>query len=843
MTAPRRNPIIPPSHRPDLWPGTVGARISSRGHIWILALAGCVDAPTLEVTAEPGDVIVIASTDRAELHLVRASNVSVAAGEGTSVLLIAAATFVDEQGRSLNPDMIKGARVVRAGSSDEPGSCRRCLGSPESFPVVVHNGDHCLVPSSAEHLVGPDVRQELTLAWPGECSCGPIPSFSERRGELRGEFVGSRGEPPIRYGGGADGRVLIFGQDQLKVFSSEGELVTAINRVERPLDCTSPLDRTVPDFSRYGEGALFPGKRLLLPRVRPRVAELELWEISGGTMSRVDSLTTQTSAMIVTPTPSGRVLVGLDEVQGNGPALLECRDEGGRLLCDPILGGSVMGQILAPVFFGDDLVAFGDPRDGRTGLMTMRHGENGWGAPSVLDLSEELEPREWIEHVGFGMASTGRRVFMCVASGGIFSAELTRGATTSPSWVEGLHFRALGESSGCEGISSSDHGPALALTDSGSWLELADTAEEILEPTGILGRADWMLAGLASGLVVTRDGSTYLLKPGERTARLLSGGLVPELARAPDDIFGAARRGDTAWLLSSRFARLVRPGSPPDFEVRALDWKGEPHSHVVYGADFDPVRDRFILAGLVGSENGWVAELDPESMTIERRAEIQGRWVVDVSWTLPGRAAVLLSDGQIDEWVEGQIVHPRVAWDDPATAVVEVRPPVESSNCENRRSIDSEASLKATRASGGVSWVVGCNGFAAKVHPGFVERVALSDAPDLTAVTPLCADLAIAGAASGERGQFFALSRGSSVLDVVDDWATDPDELYADTPVELHFGHERLGAQFRSGVEILGLDARVVTADLLSTSVQVEEWIVSGGQAGQIHLARECPAP
>src|SRR5687768_14925580 len=118
-------------------PGCLPRKTPRRTVFLLAACAGCLDADPLAISADPGDVVVVAVTrsdgrvERAELFIAGDPPPRLLRDESerSFAFVIPRDQLVGEDGRQLDDQFVRGAhlRTGRAGESENPASCGRCM--------------------------------------------------------------------------------------------------------------------------------------------------------------------------------------------------------------------------------------------------------------------------------------------------------------------------------------------------------------------------------------------------------------------------------------------------------------------------------------------------------------------------------------------------------------------------------------------------------------------------------------------------------------------------------------------------------------------------------------------
>ncbi|MBI4822572.1 MAG: hypothetical protein HY791_40300 [Deltaproteobacteria bacterium] len=813
---------------------------------WILiALPACFDpsvAPPIELVA--GDLLIFASEDQVSL-LQPGQQASVLASGG-SILRIPGRAFVDEAGLPLSSERLASARVVREPTRGV-GECGRCLGSARSHPVVVHDGDFCALPKVTELVEGPDVRSELSMAWPGSCDCD-IPHPAGRAGRLRWQYAMSPDgyEPPRHVAIGPAGEVASMGTNELRVFRGDGTLSTHVRRLNEPLSCDD--EPSGEGFENYfGVGVLSPERVLLVRRDAPGDVALELWRADPADVARLARLPLARTPTGIVPLSASRALLSYERVEPNQFSYDECSLLGDAVACHSVEDSALTQALSSPLKRGDELYAVKLDAPQSQGIVAARRAQDGsWEVVARSVGGTELALEMELHTVGLGRTSGGLFLYLCAEDGDRthFLRTLAPGRGTSLSWLQSATFELFHEKPGteCLGFLSSETGPALAALGDG-WLSLGETVERLDKVPGTdapafltVGSVDRALVYSAAGHIYVRNSSSALSK--------IAGPNSP-VGRAFDDDFSAsAVRDGEVWLFAKVEARVVKP-DPLTLRTVPLDWGGPPFGRV-RAARYLPARDRFLLAGgdtATVPRSGWAALLGSDGV-VSDVTRIAGAAVLDAVQILDDRFVLVVDDGRLLEWNGAELTSPEVEWDDPATPSVEDPPPVVAPDCESRRPGDRESPLKATHSSRGTAWISGCGGLLARAHPGFVERVAVKDGSDFTSVQALCPDVGLVGARSSERGSFAVVRALASPLDrleALQDVAGTSPNRFSDSPIETFAHQGTFAALFVNSLQLTGLTSRVTTPNLLLTAQSSEDRIVVGGKSGVLLVVRECP--
>jgi hypothetical protein len=161
------------------------------------ACTGCLDAAPLSISADPGDLVVVAiarsdgRVQSGEMFVAGDPPPHLQRGEDERVFsfVLRRQELVGGDGRALGEQFVRGARlrIGRAGESENPASCGRCLIASDRAPLIAHSGDVCPIPAFAGDDSDPLrelVRASLLISWPGSCECSAGAPNSVIRGEV-----------------------------------------------------------------------------------------------------------------------------------------------------------------------------------------------------------------------------------------------------------------------------------------------------------------------------------------------------------------------------------------------------------------------------------------------------------------------------------------------------------------------------------------------------------------------------------------------------------------------------------------------------------------------------------
>lgn len=647
------------------------------------------------------------------------------------------------------------AAVLLKATSDAGGACGRCLAPAERAPQLLHPGSSCALadhPRAMRYTAGAGaekiehvdraIREQLRLELPGECPCPsgqsviePAPFSWERIGPDRSSL------PHQRVTIGEDGTLGMFSDDHAVSIDAGGTRAAR----DGDLELEGPVRDAIglgPDhflLYTYHREAGMPSPFVVLDH----------------------RLETITARLLIDHDPTrmrlfegGALLIGRKQ-SAPKMELLACSIAQNRTRCAAITPELPYDGAFRDAARTDNgaVVAIG-----AVGFAYGRRGANGaWEWIHEAQLADPPRPRtlDGIELESFfELAASGDRVFLC-ARAKIVEPELPAMVhvfTASVALDRAPVWRALwsAPAARCEGFTRLSNGDLLLDTgpNSGALLSADGTTASAVSPGAILG-IDRPVRSLSPGYAIAHDGAVFRIgRDGDRAVladgpAITGAPAVDDLIAAPDGFYAVMSPGFVQKISYTEDGLVAEA-------PRALDGiRGD--SPILHAAR-DSTNGALLLAGYTRDATITPAlhRVDPNTASaIELSLPIDRGALIDITEASPGEFAIITADQKI-LWLDRDRDTARelpIDWDDPRTETVETAPN-ENAECRKRRFFEPSSTFQAIDGAHGIAWAVGCEGAIVRANRAYAERVAIDEAPDLTAVRALCADNAIAGASA-----------------------------------------------------------------------------------------------